>query len=105
MEQPDQFTRDHLRCWLATAAPIEPGIDPETYAVAIEKYLDENDEWERAQFEGWSWVYRAAELEGCFDFEPDDEPDDIDGDDYWEDHDIYGGGSYIGGDSDLMDEW
>lgn len=35
----------------------------------------------------------------------DGEPYDIDDDSYWEDHDIYGGGSYIGGDSDLMGEW
>lgn len=28
-----------------------------------------------------------------------------DGDDYYDDHDPYGGGSYIGGDSDLLDEY
>ena len=105
-DKPDAFTRRHLRAWLSTQAPIEPGIDPERYAVAIERYLDENDEWERAQFEGWAFIFRAMELEGgdwfSFDYDDDLEGDCDDGDDYWEDHDVYGGGAYCG---DECDEW
>jgi hypothetical protein len=38
--------------------------------------------------------------------EESDEPDCDDGDNYYDDqHDLYGGGGMIGGDSDLMDEF
>lgn len=73
--------------------------DCPTFAPTLAELLDRLTERE------WDAICDKG-LDAAANDEPDYEPpDDYDDDSYWDDHDIYGGGSYIGGDSDLMNEW